>query len=94
MVCTYITEYYCTSIECTVCGAKSEGLVDYPTTLAPVSGSVTVAVQCADSAHIINSTSLNVRCTSNGSWSGGTPVCACDERYHEITHNGTHICEG
>ena len=94
MVCTYITECHCTSIECTVCRAKSEGLVHYPTTLAPVSGSVTVAVQCTDSAHIINSTSLNVTCTSNGSWSGGTPVCACDERYHEVSLNGIHTCEG
>ena len=28
------------------------GLVRYPTTLAPASGSVTVTAQCADNAHV------------------------------------------
>ena len=77
-----------------MCRAKSAGLVHYPTTLAPVSGSVTVAVQCADNAYIINSTSLNVSCTSNGSWSGVTPQCQCNEGFYEITFNGTHTCQG
>ena len=52
-----------------MCRAKSEGLVRYPTTLAPVSGAVTVTTQCADNAHGLSS-SLNVLCTSSGSWSG------------------------
>ena len=69
-------------------------LVRYPTTLAPVSGSVTVTTQCADNAHIFNSTSLNVTCTSSGSWSGETPQCQCDKGYHSIKANGTHTCEG
>ena len=77
-----------------LCEAKSEGIVRYPTTLAPVSGSVTVTTQCADNAHIINSTSLNVTCTSNGTWTGLTPHCQCDDGYHKVTVNGTHTCEG
>ena len=77
-----------------MCGALSEGLIHYPTTLAPVNGSVTVTTQCADNAHIFNSTSLNVTCTSNGSWSGETPQCQCDEGYHEVSVNGTLTCQG
>ena len=71
--------------------AKSEGLVRYPTTLAPVSGSVTVTTQCADNAHVINSTSLNATCTSNGTWTGLTLHCQCDTGYHKVTVNGTHM---
>ena len=61
----------------TTCEVKSEDLVRYPTTLAPVSGSVTVTTQCADNAHRTSS-SLNVRCNHDGSWSGHTPQCECD----------------
>ena len=78
----------------TACPAKSVNLVHYPTTLAPVSGSVTVTAECADNAHISNTTSLNVSCTSSGSWSGKTPHCQCNEGYHSINVNGTQICEG
>ena len=41
-----------------VCEAKSEGLVRYPTSLAPVSGSVTVTTQCADNANTTDSSTL------------------------------------
>ena len=54
----------------TTCSERSVGLVRYPTTLAPASGSVTVTTQCADNAHIRSGPSLSVRCTSSGSWSG------------------------
>ena len=43
------------------CPSKIEGLVHYPTTLAPVSGSRVVETECADNAHSVNS-SLNVTC--------------------------------
>ena len=43
-----------------MCEAKSEGLVHYPTTLAPVRGSVTVTAQCADNANTTNTTTLQV----------------------------------
>ena len=70
------------------------GLVHYPPTSAPATGLVTVTVKCAENAHIINSTGLNVTCTSNGSWSGETPQCECDEGYHNVNVSGTQMCEG
>ena len=77
-----------------MCVAKSEGLVRYPTALAPVSGSVTVTTQCADNAHNANSTSLNVTCFSSGSWSGHS-LCYCDEGHHVITKSKEKkICRG
>ena len=70
------------------------GLVHYPTTRAPVSGSVTVTTQCADNAHIIDTASHNVTCESDGSWSGQIPQCECDFKYNEVIVNGRHICHG
>ena len=77
---------------CFVIKAKSEGLVRYPNTLAPVSGSVTITTQCADNAHSTSST-LNVRCTSSGTWSGATPHCECDSDYRTATVGGKQICQ-
>ena len=76
-----------------VCEAKSEGLVHYPTTLAPVSGSVTATVQCADNANTTNTTTLQVTCNQNGSWSGPTPNCYCTEEYYEVTVSGRLSCQ-
>ena len=75
------------------CPAKSEGLVLYPTTLAPVSGSVTVTTQCADNAHR-TTFSLNVMCDSDGTWSGPIPLCECDIEYYEDKVNSRQICTG
>ena len=76
------------------CEARVIGLVHYPTTRAPVSGSVTVTTQCADNAHIIDTASHNVTCESDGSWSGLVPQCECDFKYNESMVNGRHICHG
>ena len=73
-----------------VCRAISEGLVRYPTTLAPMNGSETVTALCADNAHIRSGSSLNVTCASNGSWSGLIPQCECDSGYHAVGQ----ICQG
>ena len=73
-----------------VCEAKSEGLVRYPTTLAPVTDSKTVTTHCADNAHISFGSSLNVTCASNGRWSGLIPQCECDSGYVEVRQ----ICQG
>ena len=70
------------------------GLVHYPTTTAPASGSVTVTTHCADNAHITDTASLTVTCTSNGSWSGQIPQCECDLKYNEAMVNGRQICLG
>ena len=77
-----------------MCTAKSKGLVRYPTTLAPASGSVAVTAHCADNAIVTNSTSLHVRCGANGNWTGVAPVCHCHDGYREITRNGTKYCQG
>ena len=74
------------------CHAKTVGLVRYPTTLAPASGSVTVTTQCADNAHRTSS-SLSVSCTSSGNWSGTTPQCQCDTGYSAVAVNGRQICQ-
>ena len=80
-------------IEHAVCEGKTVGLVHYSTTIAPASGSVTVTTQCADNAHRTSS-SLNVSCTSSGSWSGTTPQCQCDTGYRAVTVGGRQICRG
>ncbi|CAI8041854.1 Ephrin type-B receptor 3 (Fragment), partial [Geodia barretti] len=75
------------------CAVRTVGLVRYPTTLAPASGSVTVATQCADNAHIRTGFSLNVRCSSSGSWTGTTPQCECDTGYRAVTVSGRQTCQ-
>ena len=67
------------------------GLVHYPKTLAPNSGSQTVTTQCADNAS--PTTSMNVTCSSTGSWSG-SPQCQCNTGYQTVTSNGRQICQG
>ena len=68
---------------CIVCPAQSDGLVRYPTTQAPASGSLTVTTQCAYNAHVRTGSSLSVMCSSSGSWSRTTPQCECDTGYEE-----------
>ena len=87
----FYSSYFPLAAPATVCEARSVGLVRYPTTLAPASGSVTVFTQCADNAHRTSS-SLNVRCNSDGSWSAQTPQCACNDEYEMATVNGRDIC--
>ena len=69
------------------------GLVHYPTTLAPASGTLSVTTQCADNAHRTSS-SLTVTCSSSGIWGGQTPQCQCDSGYQTATENGRQICRG
>ncbi|CAI8021100.1 hypothetical protein GBAR_LOCUS12555, partial [Geodia barretti] len=81
------------SVTATTCPARNVGLVRYPTTLAPASGSVAVTTQCADNAHVRTGFSLSVRCTSSGSWSGTTPQCECNDGYRAVTVSGRQICQ-
>ena len=69
------------------------GLVRYPTTLAPASGTVSVTTQCADNAQRTSS-SLSVTCDSSGNWGGQIPQCQCDSGYQTATENGRQICQG
>ena len=75
------------------CPARSVGLVRYPTTLAPASGSFTVTTQCADNAHVRTASSLSVGCSYSGSWTGTTPQCGCDAGYRAVTVSGSQICQ-
>ena len=69
------------------------GLVRYPTTLAPASGTQFVTTQCADNAHRTSS-SLSVSCDSNGNWGSQSPRCQCNSGYQTTTENGRQICQG
>lgn len=77
------------------CPSKSIGLVYYPTTQAPVKAGTfqTLIVTCADNSH--NTTSLEVVCTSGGSWANtNAPQCECDKGYTQTLHNGRTLCKG
>ena len=76
-----------------MCPAQSVGLVRYPATPVPDSGSTTVSAQCADNARRVSSSSLSVRCSSTGSWSG-SPQCQCNSGYDEATIEGRQVCLG
>ena len=73
-----------------VCPAKTEGLVRYPTTLAPPTNTVTVTTQCAENAHIVSS--QPVLCHPSGDWSG-VPECECDGGYQSATYERVEICQ-
>ena len=75
------------------CEVQSVGLVRYPATLAPNSGSTTVFSQCADNARRVSGSSLSVTCSSTGSWSGN-PRCQCNDGYVAVTVNNREICQG
>ena len=76
------------------CQGKTEGLVYYPTTTAPSSGSNSVNTSCADNAHQVTP-SLEVFCYSDGRWSTNTqPQCRCNDGYQQATVKGKLICQG
>ena len=87
-------EYMCNVVfaDPEFCDAQSVGLVRYPKTLAPNSGSTTVTAQCADNARRVSS-SLSVTCSSTGSWSG-SPRCQCNAGYQTATIDGRQVCLG
>ena len=57
------------------CPSRQVGLVLYPETPAPASGSVNVYFTCVDNASIPESESDTVICNHNGMWSTHIPVC-------------------
>ena len=76
------------------CQAKREDLAHFPTTLAPISGSKPVTTRCADNAHTRTGSSLDVTCSSDGTWSVQIPQCDCDTGYRKISENGRKKCKG
>ena len=70
-----------------ICPSRQEGLVLYPETPAPVSGSVNVQFTCVDNAYIPESVSDIVTCYHNGTWSTDIPVCECNVGYENLGTN-------
>ena len=87
-------EYMCNIVftDPEFCEAQSVGLVRYPKTLAPNSGSTTVIAECADNARRVSS-SLSITCSSTGSWSGSSR-CQCNSGYQTATIDEKQICQG
>ena len=75
----------------------NDGLVRYPTVLAPAGGVKAVTVQCADNA---NNTTLfmTVWCDTFGGWkrvfSNPFPRCQCNSGYRIATVGFRQICQG
>ena len=67
-----------------ICPSRQEGLVLYPETPAPVSGSVNVQFTCVDNAE---SESDTVTCNHDGTWSTEVPVCECNVGYENMGTN-------
>ena len=77
-----------------ICPSHQEGLVLYPETPAPVSGSVNVQLTCVDNAYISESESDVVTCNYDGTWGNDFPVCECNLGYADITENKVPNCVG
>ena len=76
------------------CRAQAVGLVRYPTTQAPASGTVSVTTQCAPNAQK-SSSSLTVSCGSDGCWGSERPTCQCNVGYQMATNaDGNQVCNG
>ena len=75
-----------------ICEATNVGLVRYPATLAPVSGTVPITVQCTENAQITSSVT-SVTCNENGVWGIQTPVCECIDGYESATVGEVEICQ-
>ena len=77
-----------------ICPSRQGGLVLYPETPAPVSGSVNVQFTCVDNAHISETESDTVTCHSNATWSTDIPPCECNLGYENKTENDVPKCFG
>ena len=65
-----------------VCPAVMAGLVRYPATHAPVSGSVSVLGLCTENArHSESSRPDSLRCSFEGQWFNDQTRCECNEGY-------------
>ena len=76
------------------CQSYQVGIVLYPETPAPVSGSVNVQFTCVDNAYIPESESDTVTCNHDGTWSTDFPVCECNLGYVDMTEYKVPECVG
>ena len=63
------------------CHSKKVGLVYYPDTPAPSTGTCPTVAQCAENAH--PTSSLGLTCDFAGHWGDENPQCECDAGYVE-----------
>ena len=76
------------------CRAQAVELVRYAATQAPASGTVSVTIQCVPNAQR-SSSSLIVRCGSDGYWGSERPTCECDLGSKSATNgDGNQVCNG
>ena len=75
-----------------ICPSRQVGLVLYPETPAPISGSININVKCVDNAVV--SGSPKVTCHSNGTWGPDISQCECNVGYAKITENMMPKCVG
>ena len=74
------------------CHKKKDGLVIFPRTAAPVDECVYVNAICVPNAAKI--TSLEVKCSKDGVWSG-TPKCSCLPGFKmHVDKDGGQSCVG
>ena len=80
-----------------MCSAKNDGLVRYPTVIAPASGYKTVQVQCADNAYNNAISPMIVRCDPLGVWrrflAYPLPRCQCNSGYRIAIVGSRQICQ-
>ena len=62
------------------CAPFQDGLIIYPDSPAPVTGSAPVAVSCVSNG-AVSSQSPHAQCGSNGQWVSQTPTCGCSPGY-------------
>jgi hypothetical protein len=71
---------------CLLCPEQTVGLVYYPATGAPESGTINVVTECVKNAEQ-TSNSMTVTCDSTGSWGNENPQCQCREGTMSVTEN-------
>ena len=76
------------------CRTQAVGLVRYPVTQAPTSGTISVTTQCVPNAKR-SSSSLTVSCGSDGCWGIERPTCQCNVGYQMATNaDRNQVCNG
>ena len=65
------------------CPQQSKGLTHHPATQAPVSGTVSAMLYCAENSHPSEMNRLEpLVCTAEGEWMNDGTRCVCDQGYY------------